>query len=346
MRGLRISFRMLLVPLLVVVLVAAWAAWWWLSGTLFRQFLDSFVAAERARGTEIHFTGPRLGGFPLGVHATFTDVAFSRPDGLSWQAPEVDVGVPLWQPGALHLRVVGHQELRLPAGQQPAAVTADGAEGRLILGGAQGFTEARLVLSGLGLPQATAVRVKLGFDAPAAAVTAHTDAGLVVTVTAEGIQAPAAGSLSLGPAIESLAVTARVMGAPPRLDPDSLSAWSRNGGTLELDTASLHWGPLALGAEGSLSLDQELQPVGSITAEVAGFKPAIEALVAAGWIKAKAGQTVSAVLTGLVERPEGAPPPPNPTARIPISLHDRFVHIGPFRLAPLPPVVWQRPAAG
>jgi hypothetical protein len=68
--------------------------------------------------------------------------------------------------------------------------------------------------------------------------------------------------------------------------------------------------------------------------------------VAAGWIKAKAGQTVSAVLTGLVERPEGAPPPPNPTARIPISLHDRFVHIGPFRLAPLPPVVWQRPAAG
>ena len=101
MRGLRISFRMLLVPLLVVVLVAAWAAWWWLSGTLFRQFLDSFVAAERARGTEIHFTGPRLGGFPLGVHATFTDVAFSRPDGLSWQAPEVDVGVPLWQPGAL-----------------------------------------------------------------------------------------------------------------------------------------------------------------------------------------------------------------------------------------------------
>ncbi len=346
MLGLRISRRGLMISVPLVLVAAAWSGWWWLASTLLDRSLESWVIAQRTQGSQIHFGGPQFDGFPWRVHATLHDVAITQPDGLTWHGPEVAIDAPLWRVNALHVHLVGHQEIRLPAGLEPAAISADGAEGWLTLGGIQGFTEARLILSGLDLAPASAARIELSASTPAGAVTAATDTGMMVTVAAERIQAPGVGSLALGPAIESLAATARVMGSPPRLEPASLSAWTRDGGTLELDTASLHWGPLALGAEGTLALDHDLQPTGTLTAEVAGFGAAIDALVAAGWVKPKNAQTAKAVLAGFAQQPEGAQREADPTAKIPISLHDRFIHVGPFRLAPLPPVVWQRPAAG
>ncbi len=351
MRGIRISRPGLIGAVVLAVFAAAWAGWWWLASTLLDRSLTAWVAAERAQGSEIRFAGPRVDGFPLRIHATFTDVAITRPDGLAWHGPTLNVEAPLWQVNAVHVWLVGHQEIRLPAGLEPAVASVDGAEGWLTLGGAEGFTDAQLILSNLGLPSATAARVELSANAPATAVTDHTETGLIATVAAEQIQLATVPTLSLGPAIESLAVTARVLGAPPRLEPEALSAWSRDGGTVELDTATLHWGPLALGAEGTLALDRDLQPItagpsGALTVEIAGFNEAIDGLVASGWVKPKNAQTAKAVLTSLVQRPDGAPLPVNPTAKISISLRDRFVHVGPFRLAPLPPILWQRPAAG
>jgi hypothetical protein len=355
MRGIRISFPIWLLAVLPVAVVAGWAGWWYLESTILQRALDSWVATERAQGSEIHFVGPRVGGFPWRLRAIFTDVTITRPDGLAWQGQGLKVDARLWRIHAMHLRLLGHQDVRLPARLMPPVaasavasetITVDGAEGWLTLGGAQGFTEARLVLSDLGLPSATVARLDVGASAPAVAVTADTDVGLSVSVTADGIRVPGAVAPSLGPAIESATVIARVMGAPPRLEPDALLAWSREGGTLALETASLHWGPLVLGAEGTLGLDRNLQPIGALTAEVTGFEQAIDGLVDAGWLKPKNALTAKAALAGLVPAPQDGRPPASSTVKVPLSLHDRFVHIGPFRLVPLPPLVWPRPAAG
>jgi hypothetical protein len=223
------------------------------------------------------------------------------------------------------------------------------------LGGASGFTEARLALNGLSLrlaeeeaTPATAARLELTASVPSRAVTSHTETGLMVSFSADRLHMPLAKDLPLGPTVESVALTARVQGAPPRIEQAALAAWSRDGGTLELDTAAVHWGALALGTEGTLALDRDLQPMGALTAELTGFAAAIDTLVATGWVKAKQGQTAKTVLAGLSPRKPGELPASAATAtvKLPISLHDRFVHLGPFRLVPLPAVIWQKSAAG
>ena len=341
MLGSRMSRRGLILSGLMIFVAAGWVCLWFLASHTLKNTLDSWVATERAQGSEIHFTGPQMSGFPLRVRATIGDVTISRPDGLAWHGPEIGLDVSLWRVKTPHVQLVGHQEGRLPAASGGAAISVDGADAWLTLGGIQGFTEARLVLSGLDLEPVTVKRAELGVSAPAEAVSSHADTGLMVTMTADSVHVQGAGSAALGTLIESLSATARVTGAPPRLEHDSLSAWSREGGTLELDTASLHWGALTLGAEGTLGLDQGLQPAGTLVAEVAGFDTAIDELAAAGWIKPKNVQTTKAMLAGLTQKTEGGVPSDTPMARIPLSLHDRFVHVGPFRLMPLPPVVWR-----
>ena len=91
---------------------------------------------------------------------------------------------------------------------------------------------------------------------------------------------------------------------------------------------------LTLESTGALELDRDLQPAGTLTTDIGGVGPAVEALAAAGWIRAKDAHTIKAVLTGLSPRGAGG------KARLPVSLHDRFVHIGPFRLMALPALVW------
>lgn len=338
---------------IAVAATAAWAGWWAAAGQILQGSLESWAAAERGQGGTVGFGGLVLDGFPLTVRATLTDVAITRRDGLVWTGSGVVIEAPLWAVGNPRLRLTGRQDVRLPEGYQASRASVGGGEGSIRLGGAAGFTEAQLTVTevrlfpatGDGAP-ATAARLEVTAGAPSHAVTEHTDAGLSVTLAADTLQVPVAGSLPLGPAIQSVSLSARVMGAPPRIEPAALAAWSRDGGTVELDKAAVRWGSLTLGAEGTLALDRDLQPVGALTAQVAGFVQAIDTLVAAGWVKPKQGQTAKAVLGGLSPRREGEPAPANPTAKLPISLHDRFVHLGPFRLAPLPMVVWGPAAAG
>ncbi len=347
MRGFPLSPRTRVGLVVLVVMVGGWVGWWWLASTLLQQTLAASVETQRRAGGEVRLGEIRLDGFPWRLRATIDDISVGLRDGSTWHGPGLVIDAPLWRINALHLRLVGQQEIHLPPGVTPATVLVEGGDGEATLGGAAGITQATLTLSGVSAPPlATAARIELTATLPARAVTEHTETGLTVTAAFTTLRVEKAESLPLGPAITSLSIAARVMGAPPHISLAELSAWSRDGGTVELDGAALRWGPLALDAKGTLALDRDLQPEGALTAEISGFGEAIDTLVATGWIKPKNAQTAKAILTGLSPRAEGEAPPANPTARLPISVHQHFVHIGPFRLAPLPLVVWQVPAAG
>lgn len=352
MPRIRISAKFL-PALFAVIAAAALFGWWALATQFLRASLEVFASAERGQGSEVRWESLTVDGFPLRARATVTGISVVRRDGSAWSGAGVTVEAPLWAVQKLAFRLSGRHQLRLPPGWQAATATAEGGDGAVRLGGDAGFTEARLALTDVQVQPArtdaapaTLARLEATVGAPGTAPTQHTDLGLMVSVDASKVHLPLAGALPLGPSLESLSVSARVMGAPPRLTPAALAVWSRDGGTVELDTASLHWGPLALGAEGTLTLDRDLQPQCALTTEITGFGAAIDTLVAAGWVKPNQGQTAKAVLTGLTPRREGEPPPANPTAKLPISIQHRFVHVGPFRLVPLPTVVWGDPPAG
>ncbi len=330
--------RVALTSTVAVALVAAgWYGWWLLAGNLVRHSIEGFSAAERARGGSVAIGAVELGGFPFALRAEVRDLVVSRADGSGWQAPGFTAEAPLWAVTTLAVRLTGAQQITLPAGFEAVAMTATGGEGHVSLGGASGFTAARLGLSHATLqPIGTQIdKVELSAMVPARQPANGGETGLTLLASADGVHFAAAEGQPLGPVIERLMVKARLQGVPPRPSPPALTAWSRSGGSLLIDSALIKWGPVTVESTGALELDRDLQPVGSIKAEVAGFGAAVDALVAGGWVRAKDSHTLKAVLSGLA--PHGGA---RPVVKLPISLHDHFLHVGPFRLAPVPTLVW------
>ncbi|MEI6986232.1 MAG: DUF2125 domain-containing protein [Rhodospirillaceae bacterium] len=342
-----ISRPVLLASIATILIVSAWSGWWWLAGHILRRSFDDWIATERQQGSEVRFGALVLSGFPLRVCATVSDLAIIRSDGSRWHGPEVMVEAPAWHITTLHMRLNGQHDWHLPAGSVTTIASTQGGEGWLTLGGAAGFTDLRAHLTGVVIiaegedAAATNVaRLDLTISAPRQVPNKATDTGLMITIEVDKILMPPKWELPLGPTIESLALIARVMGLPPAFNQASLAGWSQAGGNIVIDSFNLHWGQLGLGAEGSLGLDQILQPIGALTTEVTGVGAAIDAMVATGWVKAKQGHTVKSVLTGLMPHGEGKALLPNPAIKLPLSLHDRYIHVGPFRLMQVPPVTW------
>jgi len=170
---------------------------------------------------------------------------------------------------------------------------------------------------------------------PAEPPAGHTATGLSVAVAASGADLPEDIPGSLGRKVERALVSARVLGRPPRPEPASLSAWSREGGTVQLDNLLLDWGPLKLAMNGTLALDRELQPQAALTAEVRGAQAVLDAVQ--GQLRPKEVALARTMLS-MLARP--AEPGGEPVITAPVTVQNRALFLGPLKVAALPAVVW------
>ncbi len=108
----------------------------------------------------------------------------------------------------------------------------------------------------------------------------------VLAVGASQIKLPL-GFGPLGDAIDELDFGATVKGAIPSGKlADALAAWRDAGGKIELDNLRLKWGGLDATANGTIALDQELQPTGGFSGAIEGYDQILTALVQNGQMRA------------------------------------------------------------
>lgn len=135
-----------------------------------------------------------------------------------------------------------------------------------------------------------------------------------------------AGGLSLRGTIE-----------PGEINADTLARWRDEGGTLELENVDIAWGPVRFSGEGTLALDQALQPVGALTAGVTGLDRLVDLLEKTGEMQPSQAAIARIALAVLTRAPANGGPP---QARVPVSIQDSLVSIGPVPLMKLPPIGW------
>jgi hypothetical protein len=166
----------------------------------------------------------------------------------------------------------------------------------------------------------------------------HRRPSLHLTAEIAEMDLPPGTRAALGRRIESLVVTAVITGRLAR-GPliQALEAWRRDGGVIEVERLALNWAALGLDADGTIALDANLQPMGALTARIAGFRETVEALVAAGNVRPRDGLTAKIVLGLLARTPEGGG---RPRITAPLSLRDRQLRIGPVPLLRLPAIRW------
>lgn len=340
-------------PLLIAltILAAGYAAWWWVAAGIFRQSVDNWVAIQRAEGSTIDYRPLEISGFPFRMTGEARDVSIRRADGLEWHGERLIARVPPWLVRTVRVEAPGRQRLLMPAKGRssslaPLELAAQSGAGSLALEGGGRVLAAHMVLHGLTAAAAgedtaaaiTARSLDLTLTQPPVPPAAPTETGLNLEAVIHHIALPPESPAALGRDIAKLGLTARVMGAPPVLDAQSLAAWSRDGGAVVLDHLGVAWGSLSVGIRGTVALDGDLQPIATLTAEIHGFPQAVDALVASGAVRAKDAAMVKVAFAALTHKPKAADGPQPVTAEI--VVRNSALFLGPIRLMKLPPVRW------
>ena len=59
----------------------------------------------------------------------------------------------------------------------------------------------------------------------------------------------------------------------------AVQTWRDAGGTVEIHSFHILWGPLGIDSAGTVALDGEMRPIGALTADITGYGDVIDALI-------------------------------------------------------------------
>jgi hypothetical protein len=346
-------------PLLLLLLVLAGAglsAFWVHEERLVRDGLADWTAARRAEGYKIEYGAPDISGFPFTVDVRLDHPTIADPTGQwQWTGDGVEAISHLWSLRDVSIRPQGTQTVSFPQGETLMHLTATAAraEGTLsfALGGhARAIHLAAEKLS-LALGNAadllTAGSASLDIELPEAPAAAQPTGGANPTLPPSAEIAtelddlalpPSVNPGPLGPKLHWLMLRAEIDGAIPSGAPaKALASWRDSGGSIDVKTLDLDWGPLGMTVNATLALDDALQPEGAGTAKIHGFDATIDALMAQHLVKPNEGIIAKAAL-GLMA--QTAPGGGDKVLAVALRVQHQSLFAGPFRLMRLPPVQW------
>jgi len=333
---------------LAVLLGAAYTGYWfWLAQT-FQQNLALWVDQQRAMGYRISYVADEPGGYPLSIHIALSEVVIDSPLGnLPWRVGTASKSLSIspWAP--LSLRIVDSDgsaacNLQWAAHGRDYVMSIDGmdltirlsSEGELpaisISGKSVGVTQQGREIIGLIQPSGSVDFLQAASD---------TESSAEFLLSAHGIDfVPPAQSDSETVETHDWLVAGQVKGPVPLAPlPAALAAWSGEGGHVELTQFNANWEAVTtVSGDGTVALDQKLQPVGAFSAVVRGYNEAVDAAVARGVMTPAQGTAVKLWLNARAEKDERGF-----KVKLPLTIQDGFLSMGPIKLAPVPPIAWE-----
>ncbi len=327
------------------------AAYWFWAANQVEAAIALWTGEQRARGFEIDYRGPELGGFPIRLAVAFSEPRIAAPQGWRWSGAAIAGQAAFWNPLLLRLDLPLEQTLSAAWRGQRRDLTLNAAAARgLVHLSREGWLEAAtvemegVVLSeaGGGTLSAEMLRYRLTRRPPT--LEGVDDWTLLVSGETRGIVLPDGIRSPFGARIENLAFDAAVIGLIPGLVPGgvpggepgaALARWRDTGGQVEIQDLEIAWGPLKVTASGTATLDQRLRPEGVFTARIRGLPKILDALAGQGLIEPGVALALKLTAIALATRKDADG---RPEVELPITLQDGLFYLGPaalFRLAPV-----------
>ena len=331
---------------LAVLLGAAYTGYWfWLAGTV-QQNLALWVEQQRAMGYGFSYQAAEPGGFPLAVRVALSRVEIDSPSGEpSWRLRTTakTLSIAPWSP--LSIRVLDGDEsapcdVRWVAGGRAYALSLDdmdltirlSSDGALpavrLSGKSATVTEEDRRIVSLVQPSGSVDFLPAQSDTESSAQFQLSAGSAHFTAPSEPAAVDTSGWLIAG----------QVKGPIPLAPlPTALAAWSGEGGHVELTQFNANWETATtVSGDGTVALDQRLQPVGAFTAVVRGYDEAVDAVVARGLMTPAEGTAVKVWLAARAEKDERGL-----KVKLPLTIQDGFLSMGPVKLAQVPRIAWQ-----
>ncbi len=348
------------IGLAVLALAVGMVAAWFAGAGMVRDGIDDWARNWRDQGNFVSYGDIKIEGFPLIFRGHIADPAIGRVNGRSpwqWRPPAgLTLTVKPWDIRHMVIGLEGLHRIRYTARDAPRQIAVNAASGQARLGaGLVGAGDLDLDVRGITAAPEGVGKAKDGGNTLAIqqlilianhgplsgadhrTPTANVTLGVLgVTLPKPTSKSRALGprSLPLGRHIDTVNLVATVLGPLAlRLGIDDIVKWRDGGGTVDIETLLVHWGPLNFSATGTLALDQNLQPLLAMTATITGFVETIDALATARAIRTRDANTAKMLLSLLAKRPQGGGPA---ELKVPLTVQDGKLFIGPVALMKVP----------
>ena len=325
-----------LAAIALVLAGLGYCAYWFHAAAGLRKGIEAWAESRRAENWIVGWDSLSVDGFPLSLTLTMESPAVTTPDGRSWQVGHlVAVASPL-TPNRFTVDMSGRHHLGWSTGA--ATVNSERMQVAVTLDRHGRTQELTLVASEVDWADEDGIRLEAGTLAATWAPTTQDPGGDInFSVAAQDIHWPTMPTLPLEPRIRLMETQGRLVhGLPETLSAESVAGWSADGGMVELEHLTLDWAPLALEAQGTLSLGPDGQPRATLSTRMRGIAPLMDRLADNGVLPADTAQSAKIVLM-LMSRPDSQGRPAVP---VPVSLQDGEVYLGSARVAQLPAVKW------
>jgi hypothetical protein len=322
---------------LLLVVAGFYGGWWWFAASQFDDAIETWSEQRRAEGWKVGYQNVHLSGFPVDLRATIVAPEMSR-QGWAWRVENLTLSAKPWSVNHARFAMTGlHKGTLVMEGRnRPFVLDAGGLSGGMIF--SQGQVQS-LNITGRGLD--------LEFDKGAEIFTLGNMEASARLMSAEitefdlrlrDLKVPDRMKAPLGPRLRHLRLKGELAGRlSGRTMASVVSNWRQQGGRVGIRALDLGYGPLQMGGDGTISLDGNLQPTGSLATRSRGVMEMIDALVDAGLIKGMDSLGAKVVLAALSKTPEGGG---ERVLELSITLKDRILAAGPFKLLKVRPVRW------
>lgn len=349
---------LLIVAVLVLVAGIAVNGGWYYARYLALKAVDDWTAAQRMDGIDIVWSSRDVTGWPLRLDGLFTAprATMTTPNRrIVWQAPDAAARFYLFAPDTIDFAAPGQHEISITdsAGTSDLALDTATLVARAELDAGGRFASFSAGGTGLRLstpgpePLIMAKAVQLVWDQPPPVVSesASLPDSLRVAIRADAIEfapgiLPPTPSPVLGNTIAVIRTNLALNGAiDPHLPvPQALADWRDAGGTIDINRFEIVWGPMRLIADGTAALDPNLQPEGVFSARVSGLMDLLTAMENTKMIDARTA-AIARITLAVLTRPseQGGPP----EARVPLTIQDRKLSVGPVILLTMPIITWR-----
>lgn len=140
------------------------------------------------------------------------------------------------------------------------------------------------------------------------------------------------------PVIDTLEIKARRTGAgAPLASFVALNQWSQGGGTVEIDALEMTSKTLSMKGQGTLTLDEKLQPVAAFSVVFEGLERVVDQLVAQQILNKTHGSVAKFSLSLFARKAEDAAP----SHKISLTLQSGELSLGPVPLMRVPTLDWK-----
>ena len=339
------------------VIGVAYTAYWFFLASNLKDGIGQWVEARAGAGVQMSQKRIEISGFPLALRVIMTAprIAFSgfsetgEGDRWEWRAKKLSAHMAPWNLGRISVDLAGEHSLDIAAGRTRQSYQGKAAKLRVVAD-----------LRGNGLPasvrlSAEALTITAGRGAKFASVavaeifaarlfpdevTAKTPT-FDLDLSLSGLTLPAGLRLPLGEDVRQLNIEAKILGGLKfPVTVDTIGLWRDDGGIVEVGRLETQYGPLNVRANGTLSLDAAMQPVGAMTAKARGFFQTVKALRDAGHIRSRDAAMARLILGVLARKLKGGGPA---SISLPLSIQERKLYAGPVRLMDMPLIKWTRP---